>query len=83
MLWSLYCFLRTPEDYLETIYTAIAAGGDADTTAAMAGAISGAHLGLAALPARWTPHLTDRGEWSRDELVAVTDRCYERKHAAA
>ena len=76
VLWSLYCFLRTPEDYLETIYTAIAAGGDADTTAAMAGAISGAHLGLGALPAAWTPHLTDRGQWTRDELVAVTERCY-------
>ena len=83
VLWSLYCFLRTPRDYLETIYTAIAAGGDVDTTAAMAGAISGAHLGLSALPAPWTPHLTDRGEWSHDELVGVTDRCYARKHPAS
>jgi len=83
VLWSLYCFLRTPEDYLETIYTAIAAGGDVDTTAAMAGAISGAHLGLAALPTSWTTHLTDRGEWGCSELVAVADRCFVRKHPAA
>jgi ADP-ribosylglycohydrolase len=81
VLWSLYCFLRTPENYLETIYTAISAGGDVDTTAAMAGAMSGAHLGLSALPSRWTRHLTDRGQWSLAELVAVADRCYERKHA--
>jgi ADP-ribosylglycohydrolase len=82
VLWSLYCFLRTPEDYLETIYTAIAAGGDVDTTAAMAGAISGAHLGLSALPASWTPHLTDRGQWGLAALVAVADQCFERKHPA-
>lgn len=83
VLWSLYCFLRTPEDYLETIYTAISAGGDADTTAAMAGAISGAHLGLSLLPARWTPHLTDRGQWGHTDLIAVAERCYTRKHPSA
>ncbi len=82
VLWSLYCFLRTPEDYLETIYTAIAAGGDVDTTAAMAGAMSGAHLGLPHLPAAWTPHLTDRGQWGAAELIALAERCYTRKHAA-
>jgi ADP-ribosylglycohydrolase len=83
VLWSLYCFLRTPEDYLETIYTAIAAGGDVDTTAAMAGAVSGAHLGLSALPASWTGCLTDRGQWSLSDLIAVAERCYDRKHAAS
>jgi hypothetical protein len=50
VLWSLYSFLRTPDDYWETIYTAISAGGDTDTTAAMAGAISGAYLGIGAIP---------------------------------
>lgn len=82
VLWSLYCFLRTPEDYLETIYTAISAGGDVDTTAAMAGAMSGAHLGLSALPSAWTPHLTDRGQWGVAELITIAERCYARKHPA-
>ncbi|MDP9474905.1 MAG: ADP-ribosylglycohydrolase family protein [Actinomycetota bacterium] len=50
VLWSLYSFLRSPEDYRQTIRTAIAVGGDVDTTAAMAGAISGAYLGLEAIP---------------------------------
>src|SRR6266436_9010752 len=50
VLWSLYSFLRTPEDYWETVCTAILAGGDVDATAAMAGAISGAHVGLKRLP---------------------------------
>lgn len=83
VLWSLYCFLRTPDDYLETIYTAIAAGGDVDTTAAMAGAVSGAHLGLPQLPAAWMPHLTDRGQWGAADLIALSDRCYHRKHPSA
>ncbi len=46
VLWSLYAFLRSPDDYWETICTAIAVGGDTDTMAAMAGAISGARLGV-------------------------------------
>jgi hypothetical protein len=32
VLWSLYSFLRSPEDYWETVCTAIAVGGDVDTT---------------------------------------------------
>jgi hypothetical protein len=41
VLWSLYSFLRSPDDYWEAICTAIAVGGDVDTTAAMTGAIAG------------------------------------------
>ena len=77
VLWSLYSFLRTPDDYLETICTAIAVGGDVDTTAAMAGAISGACLGLGAIPSHLTKCLTDRGTWRFDELVELAHRCFE------
>jgi ADP-ribosylglycohydrolase len=79
VLWSLYSFLRSPDDYWETICAAISPGGDVDTTAAMAGAISGAHLGLAALPAELARHVTDQGTWGYDELVDLADRCYEIK----
>lgn len=65
----MYAFLRAADDYLDTGCVAIAAGGDVDTTAALAGAISGARLGLAALPAELTHHLTDRGTWGLDELL--------------
>ncbi|MEW6162319.1 MAG: ADP-ribosylglycohydrolase family protein [Nitrospirota bacterium] len=77
VLWSLYSFLRTPEDYWETICTAIAVGGDVDTTAAMAGAISGAHLGLDAIPSHLSHRLTDCGTWGFDELVELAHQCYE------
>lgn len=53
VLWSLYSFLRTPEDYWETVCTAIVAGGDEDTTAAMAGAISGAHVVSSGYRVHW------------------------------
>jgi ADP-ribosylglycohydrolase len=77
VLWSLYAFLRSPDDYLETICTAISAGGDVDTTAAMAGAISGAYLGISAIPADLSSSLTDRGTWRYDELVQLAHTCYE------
>ena len=79
VLWSLYSFLRSPTDYWQTICTAIAVGGDVDTTAAMAGAVSGAYLGLAALPQDLARRLTDRSTWGFDELVALAHRVFELK----
>jgi ADP-ribosylglycohydrolase len=75
VLWSLYSFLRSPDDYWEAICTAIAVGGDTDTMAAIAGAISGARLGVAALPHHLLERLTDRGEWGADELTALASDC--------
>jgi hypothetical protein len=75
--WSLYCFLRTPEDYWETICTAIAVGGDVDSTASMAGAISGAHLGLEALPQSLAFALADQGTWGFSDLVELAHQCYD------
>ncbi len=76
VLWSLYSFLRTPQDYWETVCTAIAVGGDVDTTAAMAGAVSEAYLGLEAVPQDLAQRLTDRGTWGFSELVELADRTY-------
>ncbi|MGB9715525.1 MAG: ADP-ribosylglycohydrolase family protein [Thermodesulfovibrionales bacterium] len=79
VIWSIYSFLRTPYDYWETICTAISVGGDVDTTAAMAGAISGAYLGLDAIPFDLLHHLTDQGTWRYNELVELANQCYEIK----
>jgi len=48
-------FALAPDSYAQTIGQVILHGGDTDTIAAMAGAISGAYLGLKQLPA----HLLD------------------------
>ena len=79
VLWSLYSFLRTPEDYWETICTAIAVGGDVDTTAAMAGALAGAHVGLAGIPAEHARRVNDRGAWTFDDLVRLAGEAFELK----
>ena len=74
VVWSLYAFLRTPDDYWATVCTAIGVGGDTDTMAAIAGAISGARLGPDALPQDLVNRLTDRGEWGRDGLAELGRR---------
>jgi ADP-ribosylglycohydrolase len=71
VLWSLYSFLTSPEDYWATICTAISVGGDVDTTAAMAGAMSGAFLGIDSLPKDLARSITDQGTWGFDELVKL------------
>ena len=73
--WSLYAFLRSPDDYWETICTAVGVGGDTDTMAAMAGAVSGARVGAAALPAGLISRLTDREEWGAEDLVELALGC--------
>jgi ADP-ribosylglycohydrolase len=73
--WSLYAYLRSPDDYWETICTAIAVGGDTDTMAAIAGAISGARLGLEALPQPLLARLTDRGTWGAEALIRLARSC--------
>jgi ADP-ribosylglycohydrolase len=75
LLWSLYAFLRSPDDYWETICTAIWVGGDTDTMASMAGAISGARLGMEALPSGLLARLNDRGEWGSDALAQLAKSC--------
>jgi len=76
-----YSFFRTPKDYWATISTAIEVGGDVDTTAAMAGAISGAHLGLDRLPLAAAHQLTDQGTWGFAALVELAHRCHALKVA--
>ena len=73
--WSIYAFLRTPDDYWAAVCTAIAVGGDTDTMAAIAGAIAGARLGPSALPADLVGRLNDRGGWKADELAALAADC--------
>lgn len=73
--WTLYAFLRSPDDYWEAVYTAIAVGGDTDTMAAMAGALAGARVGVAGLPADLVGRLHDRGEWGAEALTELAEAC--------
>lgn len=70
-------FALTPDDYGETIGSVILLGGDTDTMAAMAGAISGAYLGRAAIPERLLGALED-GPKGRRYLETLAQRLYQR-----
>ena len=74
VLWSLYAFLRSPDDYWATICTAIAVGGDTDTMAAIAGGLAGARLGPDALPADLVARVNDRGKWGPGALADLAGK---------
>jgi ADP-ribosylglycohydrolase len=76
VLWSLYAFLRSPNDYWEAVCTAIAVGGDVDTTAAMTGAMSGARVGLDGLPPNMARLVNDQGTWQYEQLVQLAHACH-------
>jgi poly(ADP-ribose) glycohydrolase ARH3 len=56
---ALFCFLRFPHSYLESVLCAITHGGKRDTMGIMAGALSGAYLGVDAISAEWRDKLED------------------------
>ena len=51
--YALFCFLKTPNNYKETIIGSINIEGDADSIAAIAGSFSGALNGFYAIPKEW------------------------------
>jgi len=57
---AICCFLPWPGSFTDAVFGAISLGGDTDTIGAMAGAISGAYLGVDAIPQRWREKLENR-----------------------
>ncbi|MFC2027532.1 ADP-ribosylglycohydrolase family protein [Chloroflexota bacterium] len=57
---AIFSFLTHPSSFDEAVVYAICLGGDTDTIGAMAGAISGAYLGMDAIPAEWLAKLENR-----------------------
>lgn len=76
VLMALYAHLREPNDFRACMTIVLRAGGDTDSVAAMAGAISGARLGCIGLPARLR-----RGVLNADRLVALADALFDLKAA--
>ena len=66
-------FALTPNSYQETIGNVILLGGDTDTLAAMAGAISGSFLGMAAIPRVLIDRLEDSPK-GRSYIIELSDR---------
>jgi poly(ADP-ribose) glycohydrolase ARH3 len=60
MPFAIYSFVRCPHSFEDCLDCAIMHGGDRDTLGAMAGAISGAYLGVEAIPSGWRAKLENR-----------------------
>ena len=75
VLVALYNFLRTPENFSLTVKRTLQAGGDVDTTASIAGAISGSFNGVKAIPGNLIEDLY------QSDLIANTSlRLYQARH---
>jgi len=72
VICALYCFLRTPHDFIESVVGAINAGGDTDTVAAITGSISGAFNGFSSIPQNLVRTLKDS-----EEIIALTEKFYD------
>jgi poly(ADP-ribose) glycohydrolase ARH3 len=57
MPFAVFSFLRYCRSFEECVFCAVLNGGDRDTLGAMAGGISGAYLGLRAIPLPWREKL--------------------------
>jgi poly(ADP-ribose) glycohydrolase ARH3 len=57
MPFAVYSFMRHSQSFENCILCAVLHGGDRDTLGAMAGAISGAYLGIDAIPGVWKKKL--------------------------
>lgn len=57
---AIFSFLTHPNSFEEAVVYAISLGGDTDTIGAMAGAISGAYLGMDSIPTEWLAKLENR-----------------------
>ena len=60
MPFAIYSFLRYPKSFEDCLFCSILNGGDRDTLGAMACAISGAYLGIEAIPKSWHEKLESR-----------------------
>jgi poly(ADP-ribose) glycohydrolase ARH3 len=69
---ALYAFMREGDDYLGTIKYCVSLGGDTDTICAMAGALSGAKVGIEGIPA----DLLDRLE-EKDKILRLAEELYQ------
>lgn len=50
---ALYCFLKHPKEYKKVVIRGANTNGDSDSIACIGGAISGAYLGIEAIPKTW------------------------------
>jgi len=75
---AIYCFLRHPHSYTDVIHQAVFLGGDTDTIASMAGAISGAFLGRGAIPQNWIDAIRE-DDYTPSKIAALADGLHQKQ----
>jgi ADP-ribosyl-[dinitrogen reductase] hydrolase len=70
---AMFAFLRNYQNFDETLFAAVDAGYDCDTSGSMAGALAGALLGQAGIHARWLEELE-----YREELIRLADGLHQK-----
>ncbi len=69
---ALYAYLREGRNYLKCVRYCISLGGDTDTICAMAGALSGAKVGLGGLPEEMVEKLENR-----DRILSLAEELFK------
>jgi ADP-ribosylglycohydrolase len=72
LLTALYATLKVPHDFRKAVEMTLRCGGEADVAAACTGALLGAHLGTAAIPARLRKNVL-----YADTLLDAADRLFQ------
>lgn len=72
---ALYCVIRHPDSFEQAVGFAARLGGDADSIAAITGAVAGAYHGRRAIPARWVETLEAQGA---ETMIGLGRKLFER-----
>jgi poly(ADP-ribose) glycohydrolase ARH3 len=72
---AIACFTHAPDSYAEVIGKAVSLGNDTDTLAAMAGATSGAYLGMSAIPSHLLEKLEEQHK-GRSYIQSLAERLH-------
>lgn len=70
---ALYCFLKYPDDYMKTVLRGANTNGDSDSTASIAGGISGARLGFDDIPSDWRRRI-EKAKYLNDLAVRLAEQ---------
>ncbi|MBN2059696.1 MAG: ADP-ribosylglycohydrolase family protein [Deltaproteobacteria bacterium] len=70
---SLYCFLKYPDSYEKVVIRGANTNGDSDSIACIGGSISGAYLGIDAIPYKWLKEI-EKSEYLGDLAVRLAEK---------
>jgi len=78
---ALYCFLKYPDDYGKVAIRGANTNGDSDSIACMGGSISGAYLGIDAIPDHWIEKI-EKSEYLDDLAIRLAEKKEGRSDAS-